>query len=122
MNKEITFKKTTYIVLALIIIFFTLSFISYIKEKANILEEKISFCHNKGGITVEPSRITHGARLCMFDYENTYVDYHISTVTNEFWAEASPTFELGDYCFSCWSLVDCRSKHNDILRERGVHC
>ena len=117
-------KKATLIIIILIItIGLLIQAIFYFKEKVNIIEEKKAFCFKQGDYVINKNMDVN----CMFAYHETptdivLIEYYVSRVTSELWAEASPTFELGDYCFSCWSSFDCRSKHNDILRERGVHC
>ena len=85
------------------------------------LDEERSFCFESGGQPMEPSRQTYNTMLCIFYLNDTYVEYGAKEITNEEWAEHFGK-EVGDYCFSCWNSRSCASPHNDILRERGLHC
>lgn len=85
------------------------------------LEDARIFCNENGGYGVEPHRQNYNTFLCMFEYNGTMVDYSPRRIENKDWAEHFDK-EVGDYCFTCWSSRDCASEHNEILRERGVHC
>jgi hypothetical protein len=86
----------------------------------NIDEQRI-FCHENGGMAIEPHRSTYNTMICLMDYNNTAIEYVAREITNKDWAEHFGK-EVGDYCFSCWDSRSCASPHNDILREQGVHC
>jgi len=70
---------------------------------------------------IEPSRENYNTMICIMYYEDTYVEYVASEITNEDWAEFMNR-SVGDYCFSCWDSRSCASPHNDVLREQNIHC
>ena len=85
------------------------------------IEEQVQFCYQNGGYLIEPHRDNYNTALCMFNYNNTAIDYVAKRIENKEWAEHFGK-EVGDYCFSCWDSKSCSSPHNDILRKEGVHC
>ena len=122
MNKEDkSFEKFTAVCYILAFISF-LAFIfvwAYgVPNFSNINEERV-FCFEQGGFAIEPSRQTYNNMICIFDYNGTVIEYVAQEVVNDI---PQSGFEVGDYCFTCWDSQDCASPHNDILREKGVHC
>ncbi|KKM17126.1 hypothetical protein LCGC14_1678920 [marine sediment metagenome] len=85
------------------------------------LDEQRVFCFENGGMPIELARVNYNQMICLFMYNKTAVEYVASEITNEDWAEYFG-YEVRDYCFTCWDSQDCASPHNDILREKGVHC
>lgn len=122
-------KEIITIILSFTILIVVLSTMGYglytlnrIIEEDNISkDEQRTFCYENGGMAIEPTRETYNQLLCLFHYEKTYVEYGVDKITNKEWAEATGHI-LGNYCFVCWDSPSCSSKHNDILREKGVHC
>ena len=68
------------------------------------LDEQRSFCFNEGGMPIEPSRQNYNTMICMFDFNNTWGDYAMLKVVNEF--EGSEK-KKGDLCFICWDRGSC---------------
>lgn len=87
---------------------------------SNIDEQRI-FCHEQGGMPMEPSRESYNEMTCIFIDGDSWFEYVAQKITNEEWAEHMER-EVGDYCFSCWDRRSCASFHNNVLREKGVHC
>jgi len=83
------------------------------------------FCWNEGGKPFEPSRYTHNKMLCGFSYNNTMSMYAMIKQTEKE-KEYRKVFNKSvvDYCFICWSGVDCEL---DTLikidgRRRNTRC
>ena len=112
--------KSVFVILGILFLIFAVYiYISGIPNFSNLKEER-SFCSKWGGMAIEPSKKTYNEMICIFDYEDTGIIYDISKVTNQEWKEL---FDYKyDYCFICYNSYSCSSLHNDILREKGVHC
>lgn len=87
----------------------TLFFLYCYMNGNSIHEQQRRFCHNNGGMPIEPDYPKRVSVTCIFDYKNTSVEY-------------IGRCGKGNCCFSCWDTRSCESKHNDILRNMGVHC
>lgn len=122
MNNENYNLRPRYILIVIFIIIITLVImgILWITNMQNILNEQRTFCNDWGGSPIEPSRGNYYNFLCIFNYEDTYVVYGISKRLDEKRKEIF-NYEY-DYCFSCWDRRSCSLNHNDILRDKGVHC
>ena len=94
-------------------------FVIYLDYKVKIVEEKNNFCISNGGNPMKSDYSTYGEILCGFYYQNQSITYDVGKVVPEY-----KDFNYSyDYCFSCWSDRDCSNYlHNEILRDKGVHC
>ena len=108
------------------------------------VEEQAQFCVGARGVPVSPSRQNYNTLLCMFTLDEngteidmwggnvkagtyTSVEYVVNKIDTEKWAKIysehyQKEINVGDYCFGCWDSRSCESPHNDVLRERGLHC
>lgn len=67
-----------------------------------------AFCVMSGGEPIEPN--FKQPRVCIFTYNQTGVVYVAFYKRDE------------GFCFNCYDSFSCQSLHNEILRERGLHC
>ncbi len=123
MDEDKSFKK--FVVICYVIAFFfficLVIVIAYGVPNFSNLDEQRIFCNDNGGMPIEPSRQTYNQMICLFDYNGTSIEYAADKITNEEWANYFNK-SVGDYCFHCWNSFSCSSPHNEILRNKGVHC
>ena len=110
-NKKAQMSWVPWIILAISVFLF----IGLVSTAIYNLKERENFCEENGGVMV-----IEDYQLCSYFYNGMQVQYYMVKVTNK---EAKKAFNYEhDYCFSCWDHLDCASEHNEILREKGVHC